>query len=171
MLQQRPVHLPPSFPADDTSLITLCLGLQELSLLLFWRLGQEQERESRRCPLGHSVWDREGSFWGLGGHLFILLFLASQTPASPCNLMLITLPPALILEQSSFPRPCVAQLLCSRVWVSQCCSWVLSQCLQITWGLAKENEHSELNSAVAFPNRVFARNRKSDKLGGKLPSA
>lgn len=60
MLQQRPVHLPASFSAEDISLIRLCLALQELSSFLVWRLGQEQERESRRCPLGHSVWDWEG---------------------------------------------------------------------------------------------------------------
>lgn len=33
---------------------------------------------------------------GLGRRFFILLFLASQTPASPWNLMLVTLP--LVLE-------------------------------------------------------------------------
>lgn len=38
------------------------------------------------------------------------------------------------------------------------------------WVFAKENEQCELNSEVAFRNVVFEMNRKSDKLGGKLPS-
>lgn len=116
------------------------------------------------------TWLSSGISWGMlqqgPGHFFIFGVPCLPNSCIPWDLELITLPPALILEQSRFPTA-----LCSGVWVSQGCSWVLSQALQISWGLAKENEQCELSPGVAFLKLLFAMNRKSDKLGGKLPSA
>lgn len=69
-----------------------------------------------------------------------------------------------------FPRACVPQRRAQAVGVTLL-SWAPSLCSQRTWALAKENEQWELSSEVAFQKVAFAMNRKSDKLGGKLPSA